>query len=172
MLPQTAARRRPQQQQQQLPELKRAPAFRPRCAAGHESGRPAGLGTPRDSWRLPAPSFFFSSSSSACRGCGEGRGAAGSARGAARLLAAASRRVCSSAPTAPTWGSRPCPPTSASSPPTCKCGQPSRAGRGGGTGGRAGSGGAAPREGPGSVTGDAGRGWGVGVVGALPRRCL
>lgn len=148
MLPQTAARRRPQQQ---FPEPRRAPAFRPRRAARHESGRPAALGIPRAPWRRPAPPAPSSfSSSSACRGCDGGRGAAGSARAAARRRAAASRKACSSALTAPTWGSRPCPPTSASSPPTCKWGQPTRAGRGGGTGGRprTGSGGAALREGP------------------------
>lgn len=117
MLPQTAARR-----PQELLEPRRAPSFRPRCALGHESGHPVALGTPRAPWRRPAlPAPCCCCCCCARRGCGEGRGAAGSARGAVRRRAAASWTECCSAPTAPTAGSPPCPPTSASSPPTCKC---------------------------------------------------
>lgn len=94
------------------------------AAAAAPRAQPAAGRASREPWRRPALTAHSSSSfsCSACPGCGGGRWAAGSARGAVLRRAAASRRACCSAPTAPTWGWRPCPPTSVPSPPTCKCG--------------------------------------------------
>lgn len=119
-----------QQQQQQLglrQLLSQAPVEpRGENSALQDSGaEPSGYQRHRPLAPWTPPARPARCSCSACSGylglaAGGWRAPPGGGRGAARPCASVSRTGCSSGRTAPTGGSQRCPPTSASSPPTCK----------------------------------------------------
>ena len=108
-------------------------------ARGAAEARRAAPGAPRSAARPTLPSRHRgpaarapwtpprSAFSCPCRSCCSWRqgaarpGPAHCCGGAPRTVSASRTAGCCSGWTAPTWGFRSCPPTSVSSPPTCKC---------------------------------------------------